>query len=426
MANLRGRKARNAGSGALALGFSDKMKSVAAAAAVLMLATTGTVVVQSQVALPAAVAQADNTQTQIIEADAIANGLIKNNSDASSKSNVLSGGAWVVTGGTPATTSNGLRAVPEGTTVFMQWMDSDGAVSPIYSTKTHDNVDVQADGDPTGSYAFDLTKGWIDGSGKQHLYKATAGQYYRVWVEDYQQDGLNVSMIRQAGGFFPGSFVNSSTNNNLGQFPLLGTNMQRTGVFMQQDPSPALTRPESEWVDGTFTGPITGNRAVSGKVWLETGQLDHANSATGPNQGSNEPNAAGYKVIFSSLTDEGVQAYEAQVNSLPESARAVAAQQLLQAHPEYISATVTTTTNANGEYELQFPAGTYQHRYLYGFVQDPQGDIVTAYSTYVTPEYQRPSDLGSWTPQAIPSPLVEGWFDVKLCCRGRAEARVEH
>ncbi|WP_426727181.1 hypothetical protein ACEN2A_05500 [Corynebacterium auriscanis] len=52
MANLRGRKARNAGSGALALGFSDKMKSVAAAAAVLMLATTGTVVVQSQVALP--------------------------------------------------------------------------------------------------------------------------------------------------------------------------------------------------------------------------------------------------------------------------------------------------------------------------------------------------------------------------------------
>jgi|GEM_PF-7097674 len=201
MANLRGRKARNAGSGAFALGFTDKMKSVAAAAAVLMLATTGTVVVQAQVSIPAASAQTPGTQTQIIEADAIASGLVKDSSDITSKANILSGGAWVVSGGTPATSSNGLKAVPEGTTVYMQWMDKDGAVSPIYSTKTHNNVDVQADGDPTGSYAFDLTKGWVDNAGKTHLYNATSGQYFRVWVEDYQQDGLNVSMIRQSGGF---------------------------------------------------------------------------------------------------------------------------------------------------------------------------------------------------------------------------------
>ena len=414
MANLRGRKARNAGSGAFALGFTDKMKSVAAAAAVLMLATTGTVVVQAQVSIPAASAQTPGTQTQIIEADAIASGLVKDSSDITSKANILSGGAWVVSGGTPATSSNGLKAVPEGTTVYMQWMDKDGAVSPIYSTKTHNNVDVQADGDPTGSYAFDLTKGWVDNAGKTHLYNATSGQYFRVWVEDYQQDGLNVSMIRQSGGFFPGSFVNSVTNSNLGQFPLIGTNMQRTGVFMQQDPSAALTRPENEWTDGSFAGDLSLNRAISGRVWLETGQLDYANSATGPNQGTNEPGAENYKVVFSSLTNEGVQAYEAKVNSLPKPERAAAAQQLFKDHPEYISATVTTKTDANGDYKLQFPEGTYQHRYLYGFVQDPQGDIVTAYSTYVTPEYQRPNRLGSWTPQAIPSPLLNAWFNVNF------------
>ena len=37
-------------------------------------------------------------------------------------------------------------------------------------------------------------------------------------------------MLRQAGGFFPGSYVNSVTSNNIGQFPLIGTNMQRTGI----------------------------------------------------------------------------------------------------------------------------------------------------------------------------------------------------
>ena len=31
-------------------------------------------------------------------------------------------------------------------------------------------------------------------------------------------------MIRQAGGFFPGSYVNSVTSSNLGQFPLIAIN----------------------------------------------------------------------------------------------------------------------------------------------------------------------------------------------------------
>lgn len=56
MANLRGRSIRT-GFGAVALGFkNNSMKSIAAAGAVLALATTGTVVVATQTA-PAAVAQ---------------------------------------------------------------------------------------------------------------------------------------------------------------------------------------------------------------------------------------------------------------------------------------------------------------------------------------------------------------------------------
>ena len=84
MANLRGRIIRT-GFGAKALGFkNNSMKSIAAAGAVLALATTGTVVVQTQTA-PAALAQPEQpaaeataAQDQIIDADMIASGRVTN------------------------------------------------------------------------------------------------------------------------------------------------------------------------------------------------------------------------------------------------------------------------------------------------------------------------------------------------------------
>ena len=33
--------------------------------------------------------------------------------------------------------SNGLTSVPEGTPVYMQWIDKDGVVSPIYRAHTN-------------------------------------------------------------------------------------------------------------------------------------------------------------------------------------------------------------------------------------------------------------------------------------------------
>ena len=48
---------------------------------------------------------------------------------------------------------------------------------------------------------------------------------------------------------------------------------------------------------------------------------DLANSATGPsyNPAASDRIADGYTVVFSSLTNEGVQAYKNQVESLPKS-----------------------------------------------------------------------------------------------------------
>lgn len=85
---------------------------------------------------------------------------------------------------------------------------------------------------------------------------------------------------------------------------------------------------------------IIENNFVSGKVWIETGAGDYVNSATGPNHNAKDVVASGYKVVMSSLTDQGAKAYDAQVNRLPKKDRAEAARQLLIKHPEYIAATV--------------------------------------------------------------------------------------
>lgn len=88
-----------------------------------------------------------------------------------------------------------------------------------------------------GAYAFDLRNGWTDANGVAHTFSANPDQQYRLWIPDYQTaNGNTATMFRQAGGFYSGSFVKSTAGSNLGQFPLLGTNMQRTAVFMYVKP----------------------------------------------------------------------------------------------------------------------------------------------------------------------------------------------
>lgn len=191
-----------------------------------------------------------------------------------------------------------------------------------------------------GAYAFDLREAWIDSNGKAHRYEASSGQYYRLWIDDYKTvDGNTATMLRQAGGFFPGSYVNSVTGNNIGQFPLIGTNMQRTGIFMGVIPTnDYMTTDTSNWIqdnEGPISNPAVTSTSefVSGKVWSETGSGDYANSATGPNFNSGDIAREGYQVVMSSLTSAGAQAYKAQVESLPTDQQAAAKTPIIQRQP---------------------------------------------------------------------------------------------
>ncbi|PCF35161.1 adhesin [Staphylococcus delphini] len=374
-------------------------------------------------------------EDNIIVADALANGYIKSQTDATNAANTLSGRAWVVDTGTPATMSNGLTAVPEGTKVYMQWIDTDGAVSPVYQASTTNKLSSSGGSQVgPGAYAFDLREAWVDSNGKAHKYNATSGQYYRLWIDDYKTaDGNTATMLRQAGGFFPGSYINSVTGNNIGQFPLIGTNMQRTGIFMGVIPTNNyMTTDPSKWIqdnEGPISNPAVTSTSefVSGKVWSETGSGDYANSATGPNFNSGDIAREGYQVVMSSLTSAGAQAYKAQVESLPTDQQAAAAHQLFTDHPEFISATVTGKTDASGAYTLRFPSGSLNKDYLYGYVLDNKGNLVKGYSSFTSPLFRLPNSNLSFVPQTVPyhRPAKNAWVNVNFALVETIETTVD-
>ncbi|MEJ7542111.1 Rib/alpha-like domain-containing protein [Staphylococcus intermedius] len=368
-----------------------------------------------------------------VTADAIANGYIRTGTDATNAAHTLSGRAWVLGRGTLATMANGLTPVPEGTKVHLQWIDKDGATSPIYTAKTTNKLSA-VDGSQVGpgAYAFDLRKGWTDANGKHHVYSAEKGQRYKIWIDDFRtKEGDIYTMLRVSGGFLPGTFVDSVTKNNMGQFPLVGTNMQRTGIFMTTLPSEKHLSAKNKVQDkkGATANPavtMIENNFVSGKVWLETGDGDYANSASGPNFNKKDIPASGYKVVMTSLTKAGAQAYQTQVNRLPEKDRAAAARKLLKAHPEYMSVTVEGTTNARGEYTLRFPKGTLNKDFLYGYVLSPNGEVLASYSGFTSTEFRKPNYDVATAPQtaAYYRPIRNAWVNVNFAVVESTRAQI--
>ena len=210
----------------------------------IAVAASGAVVLPNSPLVPSAVAQEagqpENAAPRgraAIDADAIASGAITNATQLSNAAEeqgarTISGRASIVTpqrGAQLSATYDVFEAAPDGATIYAQWIDKDGAVSPVYSAKTHDLAGAAGSGGP-GTYAFKLPV-WKDADGTEHRFKAHANQQYRVWAEPSVNPatGNELVQLRAAGGYLPYSFAKAS-GEGLGEFPLLGSNMQRTGV----------------------------------------------------------------------------------------------------------------------------------------------------------------------------------------------------
>ena len=356
----------------------------------------------------------------VIWADAVENGYVESVSNLMGYRNLLSGRAFEVSEHGQVS-GTGLPQVPAGTVVYMQWQDTDGAVSPYYAAKVGTGEGFQgpnAQGGP-GLYAFDLRQPWTDANGNEHLWEAKRGQKYRLWIPAYEDDeGVRYNMIRQANPLLPGGFTDGGAN---GATRFLNHNVQFTRILMAQAPKIGLmTRPKDEWIDGTIregdkhvvlTGLTPGAKyanTVSGTVWKETGNgRDKRNAFVGPSyQKRHDFGVPGATVIFSKLTPEGFAEYDAAVNQLDDqSSRTKAAEKFLAENPHAIAYTYYTKTDDKGQYTIQLPPGAINdggvgdQKDIWMGVLDENGNAVTNYSPWMVPQFHSPDVFETMRPR---------------------------
>ncbi|MDO5032731.1 Rib/alpha-like domain-containing protein, partial [Corynebacterium sp.] len=187
--------------------------------------------------------------TKVIEADAIANGYITGRTGLTNAFATLSGtvGLMETTASSSLAGSMGLNDVK----VYMQFKDSDGVISPVY-TATSTRL-----GGGDGTYAFDLRAkdeegnvlqhpdspvggkefSFIDVHGKPHIFRGADGQQYRIWIDQpikNEATGNLLQFARQAGGGVPGVWQDAVAANANGAWTTRGTNVQRTGIFLKE------------------------------------------------------------------------------------------------------------------------------------------------------------------------------------------------
>ena len=366
--------------------------------------------------------------------DAIESGQITNATQLSAAKtagySVVSGRASVVSvqRSTQLTaTYDALDPYPDNVPVYFQWIDNDGAVSPVYSAVTHE-LEGAAGSGGRGMYAFAVPQ-WTDAHGKVHEFKTTSDRRYRVWADPFTKadTGNKVFPLRTAPGFFPGAF-DVATGSGLGDFPGdLGTggNIQRTGVWgFEQGTSGDYYRVADDSKkfhddSGEFEDRLNNDKEISGRVWLESG--NERQLFTGGTRVGNSP-AIGYKVFVSWLTPEGASANESRVtNNQQPWKRAEETKKMLTEHPEYLAGTAVATTNDEGRYRIKLPDETYSNdlnstHNIYMWVEDPKGNIVDASSSFTQPVFANPRYNQQWAPTLVPGyqSVRESWQNVNF------------
>ena len=353
----------------------------------------------------------------VYDVDAIESGQVTKGTNMSDSwgtgKDVVSGRASIVTprqGGQLTGTYSGFKPVPDSVPLYFQWIDDDGARSPIYRTKTHTIEEGPAGQSGQGIYAFAVPE-WVDATGKKHRFKAAATQRYRVWADAapyaykdgqrpmdpdgvFTDTGNELVPIRTSGAGYPGAFGIGS-GSALGEFPAsIGTNgnIQRTAVWFYErpykegepetnymkaapqddsvelDPKHVTEVPSSKLLEDT-NGPIkypgahrdpVWNRTVSGKIWHETGNRNQLFNVGDAGGDAPATGAQGYKVFATALTPAGATAYDTEVDSLDPWNRSEAAKKWIEAHPDYVAGTVwTNNIDEEGKYTLRFPGSLF-------------------------------------------------------------------
>ncbi|SIQ09119.1 Rib/alpha/Esp surface antigen repeat-containing protein [Corynebacterium afermentans] len=430
--------------------------SVAAAALSLALVAPAVQTVAAPQVGPAAYAQTSGTvaatpvtdPTKLIEADGIANGYVTKLIDMTNAFATLSGSVGLKE--TSASSSlDGTMGINDAT-VYMQFKDVDGTISPIYTTKSH-----QLGGD-AGTYVFDLRAkdedgnvlshpdspvsggeySFVDANGKPHVFRAVRGQEYRIWVDSplkNEETGNDLGYVRQAGGGVPGAWVPALKGTANGAFFLRGTNMQRTGVFLEERaPSVSensyMVSPEFSMDDKGWHKP-EGKEAPRysyfGRVWADAeGGPDR--DETGPlYQWDGDQPIEGAKVYASVLSDDGIAEYDRlAIGDMPYREQAAATKAMIENMrangKEPILKTVGAETDAEGRYTIRMGDDVDDRMKNYTYIwAENDGKVLNSFGGFPTPVFQKVNGNAGENPNwggavGIPSYTNQRWYNINF------------
>lgn len=296
-----------------------------------------------------------------------------------------------------------------GYTVYSQWMDKDGAVSPVYKAETHDIPGTQSGG--AGSYVFHYPN-WTDVNGNQHVFKVDS-DYVRVrlWIAPKQSGpgGNELFTLRQSPGYIPG-FMNDLKDGPANSLFIEPESAVSTGIYTYEGPSPVMYAREgdsrfhvdSEGIPNGADVAAKDRGAVTGRVWWEYGVPAELTSDSEIREKNAATNGE-IRVVTSILTDEGVVAFRTAKQEAATRRDLIKKQQeLLRSHPRYIAETVAAETDEKGYYYARFNNKDFDKEFLYQFVQvkyDGEWVIQPGYSGYEAPLYTQPKPTQSLTTQ---------------------------
>ncbi|MDH4658220.1 hypothetical protein J7S19_06280 [Corynebacterium pyruviciproducens] len=209
----------------------------------------------------------------------------------------------------------------------------------------------------------------------------------------------------------------TSIATGAGAFQLIGTNVQRVGIWNQETPIDAATGKnylKSANLQEDPKGPIQGSalsssdgyNTISGNVYYENGNNAGGQQTLQAPSYAGEPGAEGYKVFMSILTPEGIDKAK-EIASLPHAQRAKATKDAFTQHPEFIKKTYWATTGKDGWYGIRLDADedfSKLRDHIYMWVEDPEGEIATVWSNFPSPYFQKYNRSVLWAPTPAPSP----------------------
>ncbi|MBE7339249.1 Rib/alpha-like domain-containing protein [Corynebacterium aurimucosum] len=387
--------------------------------------------------------------SKLIEADGIANGYVTKRIDMTNAFATLSG----VVGLKETSASSSLKGTMgiNDATVYMQFKDVDGTISPIYTAKSH-QLDATA-----GNYVFDLRAkdkdgnvlshpdspvsggeySFVDANGKPHIFRSERGQEYRIWIDSpltNEETGNNLGYVRQAGGGVPGAWTPAvKVKVKGGAFYLEGTNMQRTGVFLEErapsvDEKSYMVSPDFSMDDKGWhqpEGTDAPRYSYFGRVWSDAeGGPDR--EETGPlYQWKGDQPIKGAKVYASVLNDDGIAEFDRlAIADKPFREQAAATKAMIENMrangKEPILKTVGAETDAEGRYTIRMgeDVGDRMKNYTYIWAEN-DGKVLNSFSGFPTPVFQKVNANAGENPNwggavGIPSYIDQRWYNINF------------